>query len=68
MVQGKARERKGICEVSSPSSITGTTHFTMQAPANTGGVHLLFFPHIHWVPLETESADAIQIYQTVWLT
>ena len=40
----------------------------MQAPANTGGVHLLFFPHIHWVPLETESADAIQIYQTVWLT
>ena len=27
-----------------------------------------FFPHIHWVPLDTESADAIQIYQTVWLT
>ena len=31
-------------------------------------VFTFFFPHVYWVPLETESADATQVYQTVWLT
>ena len=60
--KAKQGKDKGYVKQAVPPASQVPVHFTIQAPANTVGVHLFIFPHIHWVPLETESADAMQIY------